>query len=109
MLNNQRKRELLSHAETMVRRLRGGAVDRGEVTPVTNALLLGPGSWTDRRANALAIAREAPTSWLRKRSKTTPGQLETVSEVVGSALEKYPDEEEARFLFGWALRLLIST
>lgn len=108
MLNDQRKRELLDRAETMVRELRGGAVGRSEVTPVTNALLLGPGPWKDRRASALAIAQHAPDSWLRKRSKKSPGQLATVKTVVGAALNEYPEEEEARFLFGWALRLLAS-
>lgn len=106
MLNDAKKRELLTEAEGLVKTLRQEGAGRAEVSPVANVLLLAPGTWTARRAKAAQIAGMLPESWMKLRSKQMPRRLARVKVVLIETLEKHREEEDARFLLGWTLRLL---
>lgn len=106
MLTRERRKELVVEAERAVNRLRTKDVGRTELSPVTNVLLHSHGTWRERFQRARRIAKRLPVSWVSTRGQDGPARARGVSEVMLDLLERYPKEEEMRYLLGWTTRRL---
>lgn len=104
MLSADRKRQLLTDAESLAAELVRGEVSRTELRPVLNLLFLPPLPWSDRLARARELVAALPGSWLTERSKTAPRQYAQVNRTLEKLLRRDWDEDELRFLLGWVAR-----
>lgn len=104
MLTADRKRQLLTEAESIAAELARGEVSRTELRPVLNLLFLPPRTWSDRLARARELVAALPRSWLTKRSDAAPRQYGQVSRTLEPLLRRDWAEEELRFLLGWVAR-----